>query len=559
MKKIVLIVTIIALAFSVMPSLSVFALEQTQNEMNILVDEPFYDLDIFELQKHSSSVDNIFTMAYDRLFAFENGRIVSDLALSWEMLEVDDYDILPDPPEISISYAWPDCPLEWVNGYDDIPGMLDNSGNLNNLNFLEENVNIKLRITLRRNAFFNNGDAFTAFDVCRLIETAHGCGQNTLIYKQWESVYFVNEVGDYTVDLYMYFPENHGYMDFIYSLTTPIASIVKSENGGNFGTGAYSIVGCEENVVNLERNSSWWKGTLDTSVDFVNFHYFESAAECLTELKSYRDQFALSIADGNVSQVSGEIESSVLKLEKQIPTNPLALLINNRDEVLSDADFRRVIFWAIDANDIVNTRDFNLVNASHDYWTYDGHNYPAGFRNDDEYLDAATTKMNDKKNEYGLEDEKVALSLIVSENFYNQNLAQRLKSDLDAHFETTIEPQDDNTFNTSIDAGVYQLALHEIELTDIDSAYKYLHGCGANMRGLLDAMRLAADMNTFMVTHGQIQAERVNNSNMFIVGWKYKSMVSNGNVTGFKTMEKYNPVSMISYLDLRGIDYITNR
>jgi len=552
-----LIVTIIALAFSVMPSLSVFALEQTQNEMNILVDEPFYDLDIFELQKHSSSVDNIFTMAYDRLFAFENGRIVSDLALSWEMLEVDDYELLPDPPEISISYAWPECPLEWVNGYDDIPGMLDNPGNLSNLNFIVENVNIKLRITLRRNVFFINEDAFTASDVCQLIETAHGCGQNTLIYKQWESVYFVNAVDDYTVDLYMYFPENYGYMDFIYSLTTPIASIVKRENGGNFGTGAYSIVGCEENVVNLERNSSWWKGTLDTSVDFVNFHYFESAAECLTELKSYRDQFALSIADGNVSQVGDEIESNVLKMEKRIPTNPIALLINNRDEVLSDADFRRVIFWAIDANDIVNTRDFNLVNASHDYWTYDGHNYPAGFRTDDAYLGTATAQVDDKKGEYGFE--QIALSLIVSEDFYNRDVAIKLNNDLKKHFVATIEVQDDNTFNTSIDAGFYQLALHEIELTDIDSAYKYLHGCGANMRGLLDAMRWATDMHTFMVMHVGVQAERVNNSNMFIVGWKYKSMVSNGNVTGFKTMEKYNPVSMISYLDLRGIDYITNR
>lgn len=552
-----MIVTIIALAFSVMPSLSVFALEQTQNEMNILVDEPFYDLDIFELQKHSSSVDNIFTMAYDRLFAFENGRIVSDLALSWEMLEVDDYELLPDPPEISISYAWPECPLEWVNGYDDIPGMLDNPGNLSNLNFIVENVNIKLRITLRRNVFFINEDAFTASDVCQLIETAHGCGQNTLIYKQWESVYFVNAVDDYTVDLYMYFPENYGYMDFIYSLTTPIASIVKRENGGNFGTGAYSIVGCEENVVNLERNSSWWKGTLDTSVDFVNFHYFESAAECLTELKSYRDQFALSIADGNVSQVGDEIESNVLKMEKRIPTNPIALLINNRDEVLSDADFRRVIFWAIDANDIVNTRDFNLVNASHDYWTYDGHNYPAGFRTDDAYLGTATAQVDDKKGEYGFE--QIALSLIVSEDFYNRDVAIKLNNDLKKHFVATIEVQDDNTFNTSIDAGFYQLALHEIELTDIDSAYKYLHGCGANMRGLLDAMRWATDMHTFMVMHVGVQAERVNNSNMFIVGWKYKSMVSNGNVTGFKTMEKYNPVSMISYLDLRGIDYITNR
>ena len=40
MKKILLIATIIALVFSVLP-VTAFALNQTQNELNIAVDEPF--------------------------------------------------------------------------------------------------------------------------------------------------------------------------------------------------------------------------------------------------------------------------------------------------------------------------------------------------------------------------------------------------------------------------------------------------------------------------------------------------------------------------------------
>lgn len=62
MKKVLLVATIIALAFSILPTSSVFALNETIEELSIAVDEPLYDLNIFNITKHSSSVDNVFTM-----------------------------------------------------------------------------------------------------------------------------------------------------------------------------------------------------------------------------------------------------------------------------------------------------------------------------------------------------------------------------------------------------------------------------------------------------------------------------------------------------------------
>lgn len=59
MKKVLLVATIIARAFSILPTSSVFALNETIEELSIAVDEPLYDLNIFNITKHSSSVDNV--------------------------------------------------------------------------------------------------------------------------------------------------------------------------------------------------------------------------------------------------------------------------------------------------------------------------------------------------------------------------------------------------------------------------------------------------------------------------------------------------------------------
>lgn len=122
MKKLLLIVTIIALVFGVLP-VTAFALNQTQNELNIAVDEPFYNLDIFGMTKHSLAVDNIFTMAYDRLFAFDNGNLVPDLALSCEIQTVD-YALVSNTSIESVSFNWPEWPEEWLAA-DCVPGMPD--------------------------------------------------------------------------------------------------------------------------------------------------------------------------------------------------------------------------------------------------------------------------------------------------------------------------------------------------------------------------------------------------------------------------------------------------
>ena len=78
------------------------------------------------------------------------------------------------------------------------------------------------------------------------------------------------------------------------------------------------------------------------------------------------------------------------------------------------------------------------------------------------------------------------------------------------------------------------------------------------MDNLLRAARIAAKIETYQDMHVYIQMERVKNNDLFIVGWKQKSLISDGQIENFKITEKYNPISMVSYIDLRGIDFVTN-
>ena len=169
MKKLLLIVTIIALVFGVLP-VTAFALNQTQNELNIAVDEPFYNLDIFGMTKHSSAVDNIFTMAYDRLFAFDNGNLVPDLALSCEIQTVD-YALVSNTSSESFSFDWPEWPEEWLAA-ETIPGMLDDIQLDGDLEFLGGEGELVLEVTLRDNVRFSDGSEFTTQELQDLISAA---------------------------------------------------------------------------------------------------------------------------------------------------------------------------------------------------------------------------------------------------------------------------------------------------------------------------------------------------------------------------------------------------
>lgn len=553
MKKLLLIVTIIALVFGVLP-ITAFALNQTQNELNIAVDEPFYDLDIFGMTKHSSAVDNIFTMAYDRLFAFDNGSIVPDLALSCE-IQTAEYALMSNTSIESVSFDWPEWPEEWLVA-DCVPGMLDDIQIDGDLEFLGGEGELVLEVTLRDNVRFSDGSEFTTQELQDLISAAKQRPQNTLIYKQWEAVNYTYVTSPTTIEFHMSLPENYGYIDFMYSLATPIASIVKLDGNDVVGTGAYSIVGCSDDIANLERNENWWKGTLDTSVDYVNFFYYSNSQDCLSHLQG--NEVSLSIASGSINSVSSAIGSGDLTLEKQIAGNPIALLMNKQNELLTNEFARQSIFWGIKANALIGY-NLGLLGASHDYWTFDGH-----YRfTDDEYLDKKYEILYNN----GIDvSNPISLSILCSNNEYDIQIANAIGNQLEQSnqpeqrcYEVGITAANEGTYNSQIATGNYQLALKEIELTEIDSAYKYFYGQSTeNMDKLLNAMKHSAKIYTFQVMQLLVQAERVNNKDLLIAGWKQKSLISNGQIENFKITEKYNPISMVSYIDLRGIDFVTN-
>lgn len=562
MKKFTIFITLFAFMFGITPLSTASAQKQSVNEINIAVDEQFYDLDIMTMTKHSSAVDQAFTMIYDRLLAFENGRITSDIALSYELLPSDD-------PSEGGNDSWaddfyiPECPEEWIEGYYAPPGMLDWE-DTEELNFLGGSGQMIIRITLRDDVYFSDNSNLTAEDVAQWIVRAKSCPTDTLLYKQWESVFSAIEVDSTTIDLYMNLSDkDYGYVDFIYSLTTPIASIIKYDNG-YIGTGAYSVAECENNFVKLERRSNWWKGEV-SGVDYVNFYYYTNKNEIQMQLQS--GGVSIAVSDGYAENLQHNIESGELK-EKRIATNPIAVLLNKEDSVLADKYIRHCIFYSIYANPLVETSYYGLVGATHDYWTIDTHNYHGNMNCEDAY----TEKISEEFWENGcLEDYNVSLSLIINDNESDRNIGEFIAGTMNGvlpemsngylntltnrRFDVSVELVNDENYKSALESGGYQLIIKEIELSEIDSAYKYLNGKSTeNMDKHLYKMKKSADLNTFHRMHKRIQAERCNNYDLFIAGWKYKSIVYNNNISGIEFASGYNPVSLISYPDFRGVN-----
>ena len=543
MKKTILFVTIIALVCSLFPSISVFA---NGNEINIAVDEPFYDLDIFSITDNSSSVDQIFTMVYDRLFRFSNGTLVPDIASSCTLVPSDDPD--PDEPTRDIDFEIPELPFEWIEGYGYLPGMLDHYTDLDDLEFLTGTGSGILRFSIRNNVRFSDDTPLTAVDIAAFINLAKLQPHDTLIYKQWEAVAATATPDDYTLDLYMRFSDkSYGYIDFMYSLTTPIASIVKQEEDNVVGTGAYSISTLVEDSVTLERRNNWWQGTLSTGVDYVTFSYFEDMVPT-NDLAVGVIQVV--VADGNTFNTDGIASLP----ETRIPTNPIAMFINKDDPTLSLDYVRQFFFRAIDANTLVNS-SIGLVGASHDYWSIDNHNH-IGFDYDDYIKNTLQTYGWDPIEDISFTITSPNVSIMTQTAALVQDQCNISGTESNSKIKTTIEVTTEAECESLYNSGNYQLILKEIELSDIDSAYRYLYGKSTeNMDNLLYAMKCSANLHTFQVMHGYIQAERVNDGNALVLGWKYKSLLTTNGITGYSIANKYNPISLVSYIDFRGIDF----
>ena len=452
-----------------------------------------------------------------------------------------------------LNFEIPECPFNWSSGFERAPGMLDNTPT-DDLEFLAGTGPLILEITLRSDVRFSDGSRFTAYDVQDFISNVKQTSSDTLVYKQWEAVVYTVVVNATKIEFHMSLPETYGFINFMYSLTAPIASIVKLEGEEVVGTGAYTIADHDENCATLELRDDWWKETLETRVNSVTFRYFSEAGQCLREIA---DNFvALSIAEGNVNSISNNIINGNLRLDKQIATNPIVLLINSSSEALSELEIREAFFLSLDVNKIITYDYWNLLGASHDYWTHDGHNYTAPYYTDGDYAEGAYRILE----YWGLEEnEKYALSLAITSDG-NFNLANRMQELLeDSRFDVTLEYMSEENYKTCVENRTYQLTLQEIDLSDIDSAYKLLYGTSTeNMDNILNQMKIAAKLSSFQRMQLYAQAERVNNVESMVVGWKYKSIVSNNDVIGIKIAWKYNPISMMSYVDLRGIDFASN-
>ena len=376
MKKFFIVLMFFLISFL---GLSVYAEENDISYINIGVDEPFDDINIGTSSTYSKSIDYIWTCIYDRLLELDGSG-----GLTYSLL--DEVTFLPDPDAIysPINFNNYDLTmliddlyeLGWTGFYE----ILDFE-DLTNLNdFLLSTGVFRVEITLRSDVSFHNGSSFDAYDLYDYISFAQN-NPGSRAYIQWQPVVNmqVDQENEYKMVVQLSFNGlNYGFMDFVYSLSSPAASIgmANTLEDSCFGTGAYILDSISQNslhqnsTVYLSKNNYWW-GDNSNSVDRLIFNYNSepnpSAINSTYDIEIISSENLIPAYEG--------AEYYYTEPDFVVANNPI-ILKSNHNELSSDiflSDFVSSRRFFDNDFDIYFNSDFyinSLLRESYDQWAY---------------------------------------------------------------------------------------------------------------------------------------------------------------------------------------------
>lgn len=485
-----------------------------ENEIPVIAaSNDFGSLNILDMTERSDSADWVFTMLYDRLIGVDNtGRFRPELATSCYIANSPDY-ISPAAGAVAAS-----CNLLNANSsgeyYDDFTDYLDPDwdGNAPGWKspaagmdeepvYLDGDGTLVLEITLREDAMFWDDTPVTAEAIVELITFAKNQLEDTLIHRQWESVYSVTALNDLTLHMTFSFAnKNYGFMDFMYGLASPIGSIVRvNENEEDIavGSGAYLVDSLIEGErVELVRNDDWWNTpAANERIAFVYDPDFNSAGNALMDGEV---QFSEVSVDTYAQIVNDSFGYNV----EYVTANPLILLPNPALE--------NELFAAIDL--LVGARawldvDLQYGLDSNSSWLFlDSYAYTAGMEIlDDNYGDG-----------YGIE-----LNLLVCEN--NLDLATYIRVQLESYSVfVEINSVSENTFETLYQSGDYDLVLMDVDLYNINSILNAFVGKYQNdeLNDALDMAKISGSLSAYAWSYCHVQRTAYINNLVHFFGWR---------------------------------------
>ena len=390
-----------------------------------------------------------------------------------------------------------------------------------------------IQLNFRDDLNFNDGCPVNAETVKEMIYNVKGSSRDTLIYKQWQPVYRLEQIDDCSLQLYLSFSGlNYGFMDFMYGLASPYGSIVHKEGDEIIGSGAYNIVSNTADGVKLERNEDWWGGSVPTQ--YITFKTSENNTVRYSMLHSGEADIGFLDGEDSVDQYY-EYEFNY----EYVETNPIVAFYNPNSEFLYDVRMRRACDYGI-YNSLIGTM-VNLSDRSNDFWTIV-----------DSYDDCFAKVL---MAEAGCPD-GVKLKMLAADDHVNKMIAEIVRLNLiEIGIETEIDIVPSDLLEYEASSGNYDIVLAEIDLHNINSIYNAFKNRDEDeLSQYISLARSAAAEGSYCRSYYEVQKYCYNEQYyMTYFGWRNKVVASNFDVKGFELPQGLYPLGDMSRMDFRWV------
>lgn len=401
------------------------------------------------------------------------------------------------------------------------------------LNYIGETY---MEVTLRTDVYYQDGSVFDAYELYDYISFVKNNGNGSRAYIQWLPVVdmYVDSIDDYKIVFELNFSNlSYGLLEFIYSLSSPISSIGKIENGtiSLIGTGAYEYLDSDEQTyVTLSKNIYWWKDNI-FSADILRFVYDDQLSPL--NLNSSYDIEIIS-SEGLIPQNSEVDEFYFGEPTYVIANNPI-ILKSNHDESIDSffSDFINLdIFYdnsldmLFDGNGYINS----LLKESYDYWAYDN-----------KFNGTKTNNFGPQINVACRNTKTVSYIASVMQGLYEADQIYFLNTYIIG-----------NDFYQIKCDSVYNFYIDEIEVEANNRILSYLDS-NTNIYeiSLLGLLKRCGTYKSYQYVMANIQELLVENESFAYLGWTYKCIYVNNNINiGYEVY----PVGFCPYGDASRID-----
>jgi len=225
-----------------------------------------------------------------------------------------------------------------------------------------------IRLYLRDDVYFHNGDKFTAQDVVNTVRMASEA-PGSASFDNWRYVAEAIAEEDYVVRLELNAPN----VNIFLHLYMPMCGIVNAraieadpEKGYYIGTGPYTVSDFSTNdYITFLRNDDYWDEMPITKTQ--TWRYVPEISSRTIRLQNGEADISMSLPEGDFPMFRADPNFTTIPV---IRNNSTGILLNMNDPITGDKNFRLAVAYAVDREEItmIALGDMGIVPTDGSAW-----------------------------------------------------------------------------------------------------------------------------------------------------------------------------------------------